>query len=111
MHMEQLELENNIVKVTLDGSLDIAGAGDIDLPLSVIAGKHDKVMVDFSRVSFLASIGIRVLVKAAKAMANRGGKMVVINPNDASRKVLQSTGVNTIIPIVEDEAAAISALN
>lgn len=111
MNMEQLPLESNMIKIILDGALDIAGAGDIDLPFSIISGKYDKVMVDFTKVSFLASIGIRVLVKAAKTIGNRGGRMVVINPNDASRKVLQSTGVNSIIPIVDSEAAAIVALN
>lgn len=110
MNMEQTEIDGDILKVTLDGSLDIAGAGDIDMPFSIIAGKRDKVMVDFKNVSFLASIGIRILVKAAKAMGNRGGKMVVINPNEDARKVLKSTGVDTMIPIVEDEAGAMAVL-
>lgn len=111
MKMQQSELEGGILKVSLSGAFDIAGAGDVDLPFSVIAGARDKVIVDFSDVEFLASIGIRVLVKAAKPIAARGGKMVILNPNAAARKVLTSTGVDTLVPVVDDEAAAIAAFD
>ena len=47
-----------VVKVILDGRLDIAGAGVIDLQFSAIAGSHRGVVVDLAGVSFLASIGI-----------------------------------------------------
>jgi len=108
MKMKQEDLGDDVLLVTLDGAFDIAGAGDVDLPFSVIAGSRDKVIVDFSDVSFLASIGIRVIVKTAKSMANRGGKLMVANPNQAARKVLASTGVDTIVGVTSsiEEARA-----
>lgn len=111
MKLEQSELPGDILKATLIGSLDIAGAGEIEMPFSVIAGKNNKVIVDLSRVTFLASIGIRVLVKAARTIANRRGTLVILNPTPDAKKVLRSTGIDTIIPIVSDEAAAIAELN
>jgi anti-sigma B factor antagonist len=109
MQMTREDLPNGALKVTLVGSLDIAGSGAIDLPFAVIAGSKDRVIVDFTQVDFLASIGVRVLVKTARAIGNRGGKVVLVNPNEAARKVLASTGVDTIVTIVEDEAAALAA--
>jgi anti-anti-sigma factor len=111
MEMRQVELSDGVLKVDLDGSFDIAGAGDVDLRFSVIGGSRDKVLIDFSRVSFLASMGIRVLVKTAKAMNNRGGKLAVVNPNEAARKVLSATGADTIIAVVDTEADGIAALS
>ena len=111
MKMDQTELPGDILKVSLSGDFDIAGASEVDLPFSVIAGNRDKVVVDFTNVGFLASIGIRVLVKSAKPIVSRGGKMVIVNPNEAARKVLASTGVDTLIPIVDDEAAAMAELS
>lgn len=111
MEMRREERDGDILWVALDGSFDIAGAGDVDLNFSVIAGSRDKVIVDFSGVSFLASMGVRVLVKAAKAMHHRGGRMVLINPNDAARKVLSATGADTVITIVDSEADAVAALS
>ncbi len=111
MEMRQEELDGDILKVALDGSFDIAGAGDVDLRFSVIGGNRDKVIVDFSDVSFLASMGVRVLVKAAKAIHHRGGRMVVVRPNDAARKVLSATGADTVITVVDSEADAVAALS
>lgn len=110
MKIEQTELDGGILKVTLTGAFDIAGAADADMPFSIIAGSREKVMVDFSAVEFLASIGVRVIVKAAKPISARGGTMVIVNPNTAAAKVLAATGVDTLVPVVADEAAALDAL-
>lgn len=108
MRLDQAELPGNILRLSLSGSLDIAGAGEIDMPFSIISGSRNKVILDMSQVTFLASIGIRILVKAARAIGNRGGRFVIFNPTEESRRVLRSTGIDTIIPIVTTEAEAIA---
>jgi anti-sigma B factor antagonist len=110
MELRQQELNNGVLKVTLSGSFDIAGAGDVDLPFSVIGGKWNRVIVDLGNVGFLASMGVRVLVKTAKAIGSRGGRMVVMTPSDAARRVLSITGVDAIIPVVDSEAEALEKL-
>lgn len=111
MDISQEDIDGGIHKVVLTGSFDIAGASDVDAPFSAIGGSKDKVVVDFSQVDFLASIGIRTIVKAAKAIGLRGGKMAIVNPNAAARKVLAATGVDTIVSVVDDEPSAIAALS
>jgi len=108
MRLEQTELSGDILKVKLTGALDIAGADEVEMPFSIISGKYNRVIVDFTDVTFLASIGIRILVKAARAIGNRKGRLVVFNPTEDARKVLRSTGIDTIIPVVADEKAAIA---
>ena len=110
MKMTKEELEGDVLRVTLAGSFDIAGAGDVDMPFAVISGSRRKVVVDFGEVDFLASIGVRVLVKAARAMGTKGGKLALYNPNEAARKVLASTGADTLIVVTDDEASAIAAV-
>ena len=109
MRLDETKLPGDILKVMLTGPLDIAGAGEIDMPFSVISGHNDRVIVDFTNVTFLASIGIRVLVKAARAINRRNGRLVVFNPTDDARKVLRSTGIDSIILVVADETDAIAA--
>ena len=108
MRLEQAMAPGDVLVVKLTGALDIAGAGEIDMPFSVISGKHDRVAVDLAGVSFLASIGIRVLVKAARTIGRRNGRLVVFSPTEEARKVLRSTGIDAIIPVVADEKAAIA---
>jgi anti-anti-sigma factor len=61
-------------------------------------------------VSFLASIGLRTLVMGAKAIANKGGRMVLVGPQEGVEKVLKSSSIDTIIPIYADQASALAAL-
>lgn len=110
MKFTQEELPGGALKVTLEGALDIAGAGVIDLPFNIIAGSRKKILLDFTKVDFLASIGIRVLVQMARTVGQRGGVVVLLNANDAARRVLMSTGVDTIIKLVDDEASAMAAI-
>jgi anti-anti-sigma factor len=108
MILEQVELPGNILRVRLLGSLDIAGSQEIDAPLIAIAGNNNRVIVDLDAVTFLASIGIRLLVKAARSISNRGGRLVIYNPNFDAKKVLLSTGIDAIIPVVADETSALA---
>lgn len=110
MELKQQEI-GDVLKVTLHGSFDIAGAADVEMPFSIIAGDRNKVLVDFSGVSFLASMGVRVMVKTAKSMANHGGKLVIVNPNDAARKVMSATGLDSIVPVVDTEAEGLAKLS
>jgi len=108
MRLEQVELPGDILMVKLAGAIDIAGANAIELPFVAISEKYNKVIVSFTDVTFLASIGIRILVKAARAIGKRNGRLVVFNPTDDARKVLRSTGIDAIIPVVADEKTAIA---
>ena len=108
MNVDPLAL--GVVKVILDGRLDITGAGIIDLQFSAIAGSHRGVLVDLTNVSFLASIGIRTLLLGAKAVQRRGGTFVLLNPADEVEKVLEVTGVTDLMPVFHDNDAALAAV-
>jgi anti-anti-sigma factor len=93
-------------KVVLVGTLDIVGADKIDMPLAALAGTRRSVVVDMTSVDFIASIGIRHLVMAAKAIARGHGKLIILAPNPAVTAVLMSAGVDEILPIVASESEA-----
>jgi anti-anti-sigma factor len=97
--------------VALTGRLDIAGAEAVALPLATLAGAKQGLIVDMSGVSFIASIGLRHLVSAAKALSRRGGRLVLLNPNDLVTEVLTTSGLTDLLPIVKSEAEATTAIN
>jgi anti-sigma B factor antagonist len=99
-----------VVKVILDGRLDITGAGVIDLQFSAIAGSHKGVVVDLANVSFLASIGIRTLLLGAKAVQRRGGCFILLNPVAEVERVLEVMGMTELMPIYRDAEAARAAV-
>jgi anti-sigma B factor antagonist len=111
MKMDVVELDNQIAKVVLSGRMDIAGAQAVDFQFNTLCGARRKVIVDLSDVSFMASIGIRTIVLGGKAVTNKGGKIVLLSPQPGVEKVLETTGINTVIPIFKDVAAAAAAVS
>jgi anti-sigma B factor antagonist len=110
MDMDVEEIEGGITNVVLRGRLDTAGAGAIDLKFNVIAGAKRAVVVDLSNVAFMASLGIRLLVMGAKTIARKGGKLVILSPDENVHAVLKTAGIEQLIPIMFDRSAAIEAV-
>lgn len=104
------ELTGGITRVILDGRLDIEGAAAIDLQMNVIAGSKKAVLVDLQKVSFLGSMGLRALLAPARAIKSRGGKVVLFGPNEMVAKVLQTNGIDTLIPVHHELQSALAAL-
>jgi anti-anti-sigma factor len=111
MKMNVEELPDGIKKVELVGRLDIVGTQAIDQPFSIATTtRAEPIAVDLSGVSFIASIGVRTLLSAARALALRGGKMVIFGPTPMVRKVLETVGVDHLVPLVADLDAARAVL-
>jgi len=110
MEIVTSEDQGPISRIALTGRLDIMGAEKIALPLATLAGSKQNLIVDMSGVSFIASIGIRHLVSAAKTLSRRGGRLVLLNPNDMVTEVLTTSGLATLLPMVRSESEAATAL-
>ena len=85
--------------VTMVGRLDIAGAEVVALPLATLSGSKSVLFVDMAGVTFVASIGLRHLVAAAKAIGRRGGRLVLLNPNTAVTEVITTSGLADLLQI------------
>src|SRR5262249_35146908 len=96
--------------VMLDGKLDIAGADAVAAPLAKLADEKLGLIVDLSRVSFLASVGMRHLVAAARALTRRGGRLVLLKPTALVEDMLITTGMNSLIPTPRSEREAQAVL-
>ncbi|AFY30493.1 anti-sigma factor antagonist [Cyanobium gracile] len=95
-------------KVILSGRLDMLGMEEIALKLtSLTAIKPLPVILDLRDVSFLASIGIRSIISSARALDQKGGRMVLLlGTNELVKATLESTGIDDVIPMVSDEDQA-----
>ena len=108
------DCSNDLRRIALSGRLDIPGTGEIDAKFTALAAAAERrVVVDLTGVSFLASIGIRAIITNAKAQQKRGGRMVLfVGDNAPVAKTLESTGIDTLVPmfatLAEAEQAALA---
>ena len=111
MKLDYSELDNGIRLIKLNGSLDMNGTYSIEIQfVRHCAGENVRLIVDLSKVSYMSSIGIPLLVNTTKSIVNRGGKVVFLNPQDNVLKVLDLVGVPDMIPILHDMEAAVAEL-
>lgn len=110
MQISTHELDGGVTKVELDGRMDIAGASMVDLKMNLIAGNSKKLLIDLEKVSFLGSMGLRSIVIPARTVRSRGGKVVLLAPNEMVESVLKTSGIDALLPVYHDLATAIAAL-
>jgi anti-sigma B factor antagonist len=105
------DLAGGVTKVVLSGRIDIAGASEIDMPMSIVGGSRRAVVVDLSGVSFMASLGLRSIVLSGKSILSKGGKIVLLSPQPAVEEVITTSGVDELFPIHRNEAEAVAAVS
>lgn len=112
MELDCSTLEKGVKLIRLVGRLDMSSVLLIEDKFTLLTGApSDRMLVDLSGVDFMASIGIRLLISNAKAVANRGGRMVLSGAQSTVKKTLQTLGVNELIPMYDKQADALAALD
>ena len=103
MRLQYSDLDSGTRLIKLSGTLDIYGVGDVEVDfVRLCTGDNVCVLVDLSRVDYISSIGIPLLINSAKSLARQGGKMALLKPQKAVENVLELTGIPLIIPIYEN---------
>ena len=101
--------ESGVTKAELAGRLDTANVNDLELKFTAgIMPKAQHTVVDLSNVSFIASLGIRMLLTTARGLANRGAKFAMYGANPAVMEIFETTALSDIIPILKTEADAMA---
>jgi len=107
MKLKFSEIENNVRLIELNGSLDLNGTYSIEIQfVRACEGNNTRVIVDLSQVSYISSVGIAMLVNATKSLIERGGKLVLLDPQKTVADVLEMTGISEIIRIFSDFESA-----
>ena len=91
-------IENNILKITLSGRLDTNTAPELETVISEEIGGKDLLEIDFKKLDYISSAGLRVLLSAQKIM-NKQGKMVLKNVNETVMEIFEITGFSDILNI------------
>jgi anti-sigma B factor antagonist len=112
MELQYSELENGVRLITLIGILDMQGTFSVQIQFARLCeGKDVRVLVDLSKVTYLSSIGIPMLINTARSVSSQGGKMGLVGPIYDVHRVLEITGVTQIISIYHDFDTAVADIS
>jgi len=95
-------------RVVLTGRLDTAGVDVVETRFgAAIVPNGKNTIVDLSEVTFLASMGIRMLISTTRALSRKGGKLVMYGAGPGVRDVIETTALTEIIPLAGNESEAL----
>lgn len=106
------QVKDQILFISLEGDLigETNGLELMDLVNDKINESIIHSAIDLSKVRYMNSSGIGVLITLLTKFRNKGGEVVLINPSDQIKKLLIITKLNAIFNIVNDTDEAVSKL-
>lgn len=86
VHLDQVDRRSQ--RVALGGKLDTHTFAQFDAELEpVLDGPIDTLVLDLGNLAYISSAGIRSVFKARKTLAERGGRVLIANPQPQIKKV------------------------
>ena len=97
-----LNIKNNRedarLTVTLEGRLDTTTAPDLEKNLQESIQSVEELVMNFEKLDYISSAGLRVLLSAQKIMNKQGG-MKLCHVNENIMEIMEVTGFVDILTI------------
>lgn len=93
--------------VKLDGKLDAVTAIELDKVMAKSLDDVTELTMDLKNLSYIASAGLRILLKTQKRMTLKG-QMLVVNIQRDVRTIMDMTGFANLLTLEEEESKPFS---
>jgi len=100
MDVKVTEKDNREYLVSISGRFNTDNAYLVDSELSKIIAKADTITIDFDKLEYISSAGLRVLLTNQKRMKN---PISIINASDDVYEIFEITGFSDIVNISRKE--------
>ncbi|MBR3545241.1 MAG: STAS domain-containing protein [Oscillospiraceae bacterium] len=92
------KIENTSAVFALEGRLDTVTAPELEAALKEVLNGLTELTLDFEKLEYISSAGLRVLLSAQKTMTKQG-VMRVTHVNETIMEIFEVTGFIDIITI------------
>ena len=92
------KVENGNAFLVLEGRLDTVTAPELEKELSKTIDGATELTMDFSKLDYISSAGLRVLLSAQKIMSKQGG-LKLVGVNKTIMEIFDITGFSDILTI------------
>lgn len=100
----------DVVIVDFEGRLDTQTSGPAADEMDEITGSGDKnILLNFEKLDFISSAGLRVFLRTAKQLRSSGGSMKACNPNDVVKEIMEISGFDSLFDLHETEQEALDS--
>jgi len=114
VHISQEHYADTLV-LTLAGRIDNSTTeglkAGLDAYVANCRAEGDKLVLDFSRVEYISSVGLRVLMLAAKQSREQGGTIVVAALQPVVREIFEISRFNLVFECFGTTREALAKLS
>lgn len=105
------ERQDDVLTADVGGRIDGSNAVEFEAAIRAAIMESDRaVIMDFEKLSYISSAGLRVILLVAKFLQNRDTKLVLCSLSDPVREVFEISGFDKILPVLPTRADALAAL-
>jgi len=94
-------IENEKLTLNLDGRLDTTTAPQLQEVLGTVFDESKDVVLDFAKLAYVSSAGLRVLLMGQKTSKVKNAEMTLVNVSDEVMEVFEMTGFADMLTIVD----------
>ncbi len=76
----------------------------------LIEASYHRILIDFSKLEYLSSAGLRQLLSATKRLKALGGQLVLCRITDEVMGIIKMAGFDRVLNIFSNEEDALAAL-
>ncbi len=96
----EIKTDGDIITMSIDGRLDTANAVQCEQDMQPLVDNADKnIVLDCTNLEYISSSGLRLFLTLRKAVAAKGGSLVIKHINDEIRNVFTLTGFFSLFDI------------
>ncbi len=107
-------MDSGVQVLAANGRIDHSRASAFEAGLAPFlqncCASHTPLVLDFSGVDFISSVGLRVLMLAAKQVKAQRGKIAVASLSPIVSEIFQVSRFNLVLDVFESTEVAISTL-
>ena len=92
--------ENGKLTIALEGRLDTTTAPQLESVIAPAFDEAGEITLDFTKLEYVSSAGLRVLLIGQKTAKAKGKSMTVSNVSEDIMEVLEMTGFTDMLTIV-----------
>ncbi|MCL1893252.1 MAG: STAS domain-containing protein [Holophagaceae bacterium] len=93
-------LENGKLTLSLEGKLSVSTAPQLQDALSTAFDEAEEVILDFAKLVYVSSAGLRVLLIGHETAQAKGAKMVLSGVSEEIMEVMEMTGFTNVLTIL-----------
>jgi anti-anti-sigma factor len=99
----------DVTVLLFEGELDTNTSTDAENQLNeLIKNETHKILLDFAKLDFISSAGLRVLLATAQQLKIAGGGLRVCSLNKDVKEVFDISGFSTLLSVFDNEAEALN---